>query len=291
MSAAIHTNHSTNLNESVKYMKSFGFIGCGNMGGTLAKIAGLEAVRAGSTTYFADHDASKAQGIAEQIGGGEVVSNTELAEKADFIVLGVKPQVIAGVAHEIAPVLGRRAALGERFVIVTMAAGVAISALSEHIGAEYPTIRIMPNTPAALGHGVILYCSSFGVTEDEIGEFTSAMHGAGELIGCTEGQIDAGSAISGCGPAYVYMFIEALADGGVKCGLPRAMAQKLAADTLIGAAYMALSDGRHPGELKDAVCSPGGSTIAGVASLEADGFRSAAIRAVCAAYERTLELG
>lgn len=272
-------------------MKSFGFIGCGNMGGTLAKIVGAEAVFAKSELLLADHHAAKAENIINQIGGGRSVSNAELAEKADFIVLGVKPQAIAEAVRKIAPILRRRAERGERFVLVTMAAGVAISTLTEYTGAQYPIIRIMPNTPAAVGHGVILYCTNSLITEAEIDEFTKAMNGAGDLISCTEGQIDAGSALSGCGPAFVYMFIEALADGGVKCGLPRAMAQKLAAETLIGAAHMVLESGCHPGELKDSVCSPGGSTIAGVASLENDGFRSAAIRAVCAAFECTIQLG
>ena len=137
----------------------------------------------------------------------------------------------------------------------------------------------------------MLLCCADGAGEDEIDVFRNVMAGAGVLDFVDEGLIDAGSAVAGCGPAFAAMLIEALADGGVACGLPRAKAQLYAAQMLLGTAALALETGKHPGALKDAVCSPGGSTIQGVRALEAAGFRGAALEAVVAAYEKTLELG
>ena len=148
----------------------------------------------------------------------------------------------------------------------------------------------MPNTPAAIGEGMILYCAE-GVEPEEKTAFVDVMQAAGSFDELSESLIDAGSAVSGCGPAFVYPFIEAMADGAVACGLPRAKAQLYAAQTLVGAARLVLESGDHPGALKDAVCSPGGSTIQGVRALEQNGFRSAVMEAVIAAYEKTVALG
>ena len=142
----------------------------------------------------------------------------------------------------------------------------------------------------AVGKGVILYDANDQTTEADLSFFASAMSGAGLLDRIEESKIDAASAISGCGPAFAYLFIEALADGGVACGLPRAKAQAYAAAMLSGSAEQVLSTGLHPGALKDAVCSPGGTTIAGVRALEEGGLRAAAMNAVIAAYEKTLAL-
>ncbi len=136
---------------------------------------------------------------------------------------------------------------------------------------------------------MILWCTQ-NTTEDETAVFADAMRGAGKLLRIDEGRIDAGSAVSGCGPAYAFLFLEALADGGVRCGLSRADAMLLAAQTLVGSAEMVLKTGRHPGDLKDAVCSPGGTTIEGVLALEEGAFRSDTAKAVIAAYEKTRKL-
>ena len=146
----------------------------------------------------------------------------------------------------------------------------------------------MPNTPASIGEGMILYTCGEGVTSQEQEAFLSAMSGAGRLTALPENLIDAGSAVSGCGPAFVDLFIEALADGGVACGLPRPAAMELAAQMVAGSARLVLESGRHPGELKDAVCSPGGTTIQGVRALEQRGFRGSVMEAVIAAYEKTV---
>jgi pyrroline-5-carboxylate reductase len=172
-----------------------------------------------------------------------------------------------------------------------MAAGVAMADIRGMVGADYPIIRIMPNTPVAVGQGMVLYDHTENVSEEALAAFRDFMGFAGRLDPLPEKLIDAGSAVSGCGPAFACLFMEALADGGVACGLPRAKAMEYAAQMLLGTAALALESGQHPGQLKDAVCSPGGSTIAGVRALEQGGFRAAAMNAVEEAYYRTLELG
>ena len=188
---------------------------------------------------------------------------------------------------QIAPVLaGRKGA----FVLVTMAAGLSMARIRELAGGNYPIIRIMPNTPAAVGAGMVQYCS-LDVSDADLQEFLTAMAPAGLLDTIDEKLIDAASCVSGCGPAWAYQFIEALADGGVAAGLPRAKAQMYAAQMLLGSARLVLESGQHPGALKDAVCSPGGSTIQGVRVLEERAFRGAVTDAVLAAYDKTREMG
>ena len=170
-----------------------------------------------------------------------------------------------------------------------MAAGLTCDTIRDMAGGDYPVIRIMPNTPCAIGKGVVQYCG-LGVEEEELAEFAALMAPAGLIDRVEEKLIDAASALSGCGPAFAYLFIEALADGAVACGLPRDKALAYAAQMLAGSAELALNSGKHPGALKDAVCSPGGTTIQGVRALEEGGFRAAAMNAVIAAYEKTLSL-
>ncbi|MBQ8647617.1 MAG: pyrroline-5-carboxylate reductase [Oscillospiraceae bacterium] len=273
-------------------MKEFGFIGCGNMGGSLARAASRG--RGVSAVLLADHFPAKAQELAAELQGSAAtvlaVDNWAAASQAKYLFLGVKPHMMAGMLESIRPTLKQRAAVGDRFVLVSMAAGLSIARIREMAGEDFPVIRIMPNTPCAIGQGMLL-CAAEGVTEEEKAAFCEGMCAAGRLDWLEESLIDAGSAVSGCGPAFVYLFIEALADGGVECGLPRAKAMEYAAQTLLGAAGLVLESGKHPGELKDAVCSPGGSTIVGVHALESSGFRAAAMDAVTAAFRKTKDLG
>jgi pyrroline-5-carboxylate reductase len=176
-------------------------------------------------------------------------------------------------------------------ILVSMAAGIAIADIQRMAGKDYPVIRIMPNTPVGVGEGMVLYTVSENVTADMKAAFCDAMSGAGLLDEIPEKLIDAGSAVSGCGPAFACLFVEALADGGVACGLPRDKALTYAAQMLKGTAKLILESGEHPGKLKDAVCSPGGSTIAGVRALEQGNFRGSTMDAVDAAFYRTKELG
>ena len=260
-----------------------GFIGAGNMGGALAKAA----ARTENTILLADASHEKAAALAAKIGAGTADNHT-VSSMCDCIFLGVKPQVLPLLIDEIRDVLKKRTT---PFFLVSMAAGVTIGKIVAMLGFSVPIIRIMQNTPVSVGRGMILWCGNDLVTAENTAAFTGAMRFAGTLDEIPENLIDAGCALSGCGPAFVALFIEALADGAVACGLPRAKALLYAAETVGGTAALLSESGQHPGELKDAVCSPAGSTVMGVAALEAGGFRAAAIDAVLKAYARTKELG
>ncbi len=264
-------------------MKKIGFIGCGNMGGTLAKVAN----DSGNSLLLADKDEGKLSALCGELNAKASV-NEEIARECDVIFLGVKPQILSSVLSSVKSILAERS---DRFLLISMAAGVDTSSVFAILGKEYPLIRIMPNTPAAVGGGVILYSAAGGADTADTSLFKEIMKTAGICDELPESLINAASAVSGCGSAFVYMFIQSLADGAVKCGLPRDKALKYAAATVMGSAKAVLELNTHPEALKDAVCSPAGSTIEGVNALEQSGFRGACIEAVSAAYKRTVELG
>ncbi len=258
----------------------YGFIGCGNMGGAIAKALSR------STTDIALSDRSgKAKTLAAELSLA-YSDNQTLAAACDRIFLGVKPHMMRDMLAPLQPILAEKKPL-----LITMAAGLEMGQIEAFAGTSLPVIRIMPNTPTALGKGVIQYCRNSLVSDALLADWLSDMAPCGMLDPLEEQLIDAASALSGCGPAYMYLFIEALADGAVACGIPRAKAMEYAAATMVGAAEMLLQTGQHPGALKDAVCSPGGSTIAGIRALEQHGFRAAAMDAVIAACNRNKELG
>ena len=261
-----------------------GFIGCGSMGGALARAAAKAAPPA--EILLSNRTRRKAEALAAEL-GAQAADNETIAARCRYIFLGVKPQMMAELLRSLAPTLRARE---DRFLLVSMAAGLSCGRIREMAGVPCPVIRLMPNTPAAIGAGVVQYCG-LDASEEELAALAALLAPAGLVDRVEEGLMDAASAVSGCGPAFVYLFLEALADGGVACGLPRDKALAYAAQMTAGAARMALESGSHPGALKDAVCSPGGSTIQGVRALEARGFRSAAMEAVVAAWEKTLEMG
>ena len=265
-------------------MYTAGFIGCGNMGGALASAAAK--AMGGERIFLSDFLPEKAVSLAEELSANKS-DNKTIAEKCKFIFLGVKPQVIFSTIAEISPILKERK---DRFIVVSMAAGISIGAIGEAFGFDAPIIRIMPNTPASAGSGVILYSFGEEISTDEEKEFCEIFSLAGITDKIDEKLIDGASALSGCGPAFVYLFIEALADGAVLCGVPRDKALSYAANTVKGAAEMVIRTGKHPGALKDAVCSPGGTTIEGVKALEEGAFRASSMDAVVRAYEKTLKL-
>ena len=264
---------------------TIGFIGVGNMGGALARAA-AKAVDP-NQIFLADQLAQKAVDLAQEL-NCNTCSAEQVAENCEYIFLGVKPQVMGAMLNQIAPVLSKRKT---GFVLVSMAAGVCIADIRRMAGGDYPVIRIMPNIPVSVGGGMILYDATENVSQSAVEGFLNFMQHAGILDRLPEKLIDAGSALSGCGPAFVCLFAEALADGAVACGLTRAQAMTYAAQTLKGTAQMLLETDMHPGQLKDAVCSPGGSTIAALRVLEQNGFRSAAMECVAAAYQKNKELG
>jgi pyrroline-5-carboxylate reductase len=271
-------------------------IGGGNMG--LALMKGASSVTGAENIFFTDADAGKAKAAADLLGANVLTSNGEAVKTGDYVFLAVKPQVMPLVLAEIAPVLKERLASGNPPVLVSMAAGWTVKKIQEAVVADksptvsLPVVRIMPNTPALIGQGMIaLAAAPSEVPEGKIAELEKILSGAGIVDRLEERYMDAVTGLSGSGPAFVYLFIEALADGGVLAGLPRDKALRYAARTVLGAAAMTEKTGKHPGELKDMVTSPGGTTIAGIAALEAGAFRSTAMRAVEAAWRRAVELG
>ena len=252
----------------------YGFLGCGNMGGAIAR----DLAKATTDMVFTDRS-KKAEKLALELGC--IYGSSHVVARCDRIFLAVKPQMMASVLEPLRQVLAERKPL-----LITMAAGLTIQKIEEMAGTRLPIIRIMPNTPVSVGKGMIQYCPNDLVDENTLQDFLSDMRFTGKLDRLDEHLIDAATALSGCGPAYMYMYMEALADGAVACGIPRAKAMEYAAATMAGAAEMVMQTGLHPGALKDAVCSPGGSTIVGVRTLEQHGLRAAAMDCVIAAYEK-----
>lgn len=260
-----------------------GFIGCGNMGAALARAVRVSGPEV--ELFFANRSPKKAESLAAEL-SGQVQTNRWVAQNCSLVFLGVKPQLMGDVLAELAPVLSCRP---DRFVLLTMAAGLTTQTIREMAGGDYPVARIMPNTPCAIGAGVVQLCC-LDLTEGEKEELKLLLSGAGLVDELDEALIDAACAVSGCGPAFAYMFLDALAQGGVSCGLPRDKALLYAANMLEGAARLADRSDKTPDELRQAVCSPGGATIQGVHALERAAFPQAVMDAVKAAYARTLEL-
>ncbi len=261
----------------------FGFIGTGNMGGALATAASKST----KDILLADHFAEKAAELAQKL-GVKSSGNTEIAGQCDYIFLGVKPQMMADMLSSISDTLESRE---KSFVLVTMAAGLKIETIRKMAGGDYKVIRIMPNTPALVSEGEILYCKSENTTDAEVAEFLENMKFAGDLTPISEDLMDAGCSVSGCGPAFAFMFIKALAEGGEACGIDAETSLRLAAQTVLGSAKLLMQSDKDADTLIKNVCSPGGSTIEGVKSLEGDDFYEVVKNAVKASYKRNIELG
>lgn len=273
-------------------MGQVAFIGAGNMGGAMVRAACRAVEPSEVVIYRPNRQAAEA--LAKETGCRVADSGAAAVCQARYVLLCVKPQVLPEVLNGLLPALKEAEESGLRQVVVSIAAGIQIEAIDSLLangGLSLPVVRVMPNTPAAIGEGVLLMAPSAQVSNGDYEGLERVLACCGLLERVTERELDLGSAISGCGPAFVYMFIEALADGGVRIGLPRDKAQAWAAKMVAGAAEMVLQTGRHPGALKDAVCSPGGTTIAGVAELERNAFRAAAAQAVVAAYEKNSRIG
>lgn len=263
-----------------------GFLGAGKMATALAKgfiHAGL--VRPGDL-LASDPVEGARQVFGKDVGSKTTISNAEVLQFADVLFLAVKPDQVSDVLNEVAK------GVTERHVLISIAAGVPIARLAKALGGQASRIiRVMPNTPALVGASASAYALGEGARKED-GELAKRLLSAvGVAFQVKESLLDAVTGLSGSGPAYVYMVIEALSDGGVAAGLPRDVATQLAAQTVLGSAKMVLETGKHPGALKDMVTSPGGTTIEGLHELEKGGLRAALINAVRAATEKSRKLG
>lgn len=257
----------------------YGFLGCGNMGGAIAR-----AMSSVTKDIIVCDRSGKAKSLAQS--QGIAYGTAEQAAACERIFLAVKPNMLEAALSPLKETLAKT-----RPVLISMAAGVEIRRIEEMLGFPLPVIRIMPNTPVCVGKGLITFCHNDLVTRETLDDWLKDMAPCGIVDPVPEKLIDAASAVAGCGPAYMYIFAEALADAGVSLGLSRKAALEYAAMTMLGSAQMVLESGKHPGQLKDEVCSPGGSTIAGVQVLEEQGFRGTVMDCVSAAYNRTKALG
>lgn len=261
------------------YTHKFGFIGMGNMGYAILK--GLLTTYEPQQMIFTSKDNAQMARVSAETNVGSTRENNDCAAMAEYIILAVKPQHYDAVIREI------RETVSEEQIIISIAPGITIEDLKSSFGKNCRIVRAMPNTPALVGEGmtgVSLEKKRYTQAEQETiyGFFES--FGKMELV--DEKLMNAVVCASGSSPAYVYMMIEALADSAVKYGLPRDAAYKMVAQTVLGSARMVLETGEHPGKLKDQVCSPGGTTIAGVAALEEHGLRNAFIKASDACYAK-----
>lgn len=264
--------------------KNIGFIGCGNM--AQAIIGGI--VKSGvvepSKVIASNPSTGKLEKVKAQYNITITQDNIEVAKTSDILIIAVKPNLHTKVISEI------KTNLKEDVIIVTIAAGITIEFIEKSIGESVKVVRTMPNTPALVGEGMTAICRNKQVTEKELDMVIKLFESCGKTEIIDEKLMDAIPAISGSSPAYVYMFIEALADGGVLSGIPREKAYKLAAQAVLGAAKMVLETGTHPGELKDNVCSPGGTTIEAVYTLEKNNFRGTVISAMESCTEKTIKM-
>jgi pyrroline-5-carboxylate reductase len=261
-------------------------IGSGNMGSALMKGAS-----SGNSIFFTDADKQKAQTAAATLKAGVYASNTEAVSKGDYVFLAVKPQVLPAVLAEIAQPAKDRLKAGNPPVFVSMAAGWSIEKIQTALDAKLPVVRIMPNTPALIGKGVIALASSPEVSKENTASLIHILSSAGIVDPIDESLMDAVTGLSGSGPAFVYLFIQSLAEGGERAGIPKDKALAYAAQTVLGAASMVQETGKSPEELRNMVTSPNGTTVAGLAALEKCAFGDTVMKAVEAAWKRSIELG
>ncbi len=264
--------------------KMIGFIGAGNMGS--AMIGGI--INSGLVTtsqiIASAHSAATLEKLQEKYSIETTLSNETVATRSDILFLAVKPNKF----DEVIPLIASH--VKSDCVIVSIAAGKTISAIEDTFRKPIKLVRAMPNTPAFVGEAMSALCANANVTKEELKVVQSLFNAFGKSEIITENMMDAVIGVSGSSPAYVYMFIEAMADAAVADGMPRAQAYKFAAQSVLGSAKMVLETGKHPGELKDAVCSPGGTTIEAVAALEAGGFRNTVISAQRACSQKSRDM-
>ncbi len=269
--------------------KRIGIIGAGAMGGALCRgLVHAEAAPA-NRILVSDPHTAHVQNLQQSLGIKVAQNNSQVAKHTDIIVLAVKPHTVATVLDEIKDSL-KRDESKPLPLLVCIAAGVPTAKLEEHLGDEIPVVRAMPNTPAQVGKGACAYCRGTHADETHLAQAAEIFKSVGIAVEVPESMMDAVTALSGSGPAYIYLMIEALVDGGVRAGLPRDIAHQLAVQTVLGAAQMVIDTGMHPAQLRDMVTTPAGTTIEAIAALEHSGLRAALIDAVGKATARSKEL-
>jgi len=255
-------------------IKKVGFIGCGNMGSSM--VGGL--IKSGflksEEIIVSTKTEASSKKLRDEFKVATTLDSKTVAKESETIILAVKPNMYKSVVEEI------KSELTEDKLIITIAAGISIENMEEWLGDDLKIIRTMPNTPALVGQAMSAVCPNKNVSEEELKYCINIFESFGECEVLEEKYFDGFIAVAGSSPAYVFMFIEAMADAGVKLGIPRAKAYKLAEQSILGSAKLALETGKHPGVLKDEVCSPGGTTIEAVIDLEKNGFRNTVISAV-----------
>lgn len=258
-----------------------GFIGCGNMGS--AMVGGLieSGFRDKKDIIVSSKTEKTLDKVKEQLGVRTTLSNVEVVKEADTIVIAVKPNMYKSVIDEIKSELNRDK------LIITIAAGISLDKMEYWLGEGMKIVRTMPNTPAMVGEAMSAICANKNVTVEDMEYVKNIYNSFGKCVELQEKEFHGFTALCGSSPAYIFMFIEAMADAAVQTGIPRAKAYDMAAQSLIGSAKMVLETGKHPGELKDMVCSPAGTTIDAVVELEKRGFRSSVIEAVIRCAEKS----
>ncbi|MGL4944278.1 MAG: pyrroline-5-carboxylate reductase [Thermoguttaceae bacterium] len=287
----LQTSH-TAITGTTPLDKSLGFIGTGEMATAMACcLVGRGIVRP-DRLFLRDVYTPSAQRAAERTGGSVLVSAYDIVTKADVVVLAVKPQQIESVLHELThDQLGKPRTQSADRLFITIAAGIRIETYTKFLGASARVARAMPNTPMLVGEGASAYCGSESLTESDYATVHTLLSATGRAERLSESQLDAVTGLSGSGPAYMFLILDALAAGGVKMGLPRRIALELAAQTMRGAATMVLESGEHPAVLQDRVTTPAGTTIAGLSALERLGVRAAMMTAVEEATMRSHAMG
>jgi pyrroline-5-carboxylate reductase len=264
--------------------RRWGFIGAGKMATALARGMLRAGIASAESICASDPLVSARELFRRETGIAALESNADVVRRSDVLVLAVKPQSMRSVLAELRP------AVTSEHLVISIAAGITIASIVEGLGPEVRVVRVMPNTPALVGEGASAYALGPRVRPDDEAVVKALLGSVGHTAVVVESLLDAVTGLSGSGPAFVYLIIEALTDGGVRAGLPREVATLLATQTVLGAARMVRETGQHPGVLKDQVASPGGTTIAGLHALETGGVRGALIDAVLAATRRSSEL-
>ena len=273
------------MSDSISIPLKVGFLGAGQMATALAKGWQNAGLVSAGTLRASDPYPEARNRFHQQTGAVVTADNLEVVKNSQVLILAVKPQVMAPLLAEIS------GHVREDHVIISIAAGLTLKKLADGLLANYRLIRVMPNTPCLLGASAAGFATGPGARPEDAALVERLFNAVGTAFAVPEYQLDAVTGLSGSGPAFVYVFIEALADGGVRMGLPRDVALTLAAQTVLGSAQMVLETKQHPGVLKDSVASPGGTTIAGLHALERGGLRAAVMDAVEAASKRATELG